>query len=96
MSARWRLNTEPARVSFSCDDCHIAFWVACQPGTHADQIAKRVEAKHQEMQPACPRKKAFLSSQKSYLGAATPHFKMELNVDTVPFQTDGPLIIIGR
>lgn len=94
MSRRLRTDTNPVLVTWACDDCHKAYHVEVDPGSHISVMQKRIVDQHREMSKYCPRDKCKLVGDLSYAGGATPHFKMVLNLDSV-VNRGGPLIILS-
>jgi hypothetical protein len=92
------------RVSWSCDGCKKAAGVDVKMGASAREMSEYVSRAHREMSSSCPRDKAVLSGQRSYLDSfantATPHFKLtwrdadELGL-TKEEKKGGPMIVIG-
>lgn len=76
-------------VSGTCDGCKKAWRVDIPLGAKVSEIARRVEDSHRERSPNCPRAKAILSAERSFLdditwmnlteqktNGATPVFRM--------------------
>jgi len=65
-------------VSGSCDGCKKAWRVDIPLGSKVQVIARYVEDSHRERSPNCPRAKAILTSDRSFLDdiAAQIEFRM--------------------
>jgi hypothetical protein len=93
------------RISWSCNGCHLAHFVDVKLGASVAEMAEAVSRSHLELsQHKCPRVKAALSAQRSYLDSfidkTRPHFHLiirdadELGL-TAEEKKGGPMIIIG-
>jgi hypothetical protein len=93
------------RISWSCNGCHNAHWLDVKLGASVKEMAEAVSRAHRELtQNLCPRVKAALSGQRSYLDKfidkTRPHFELitrdldELDLSPAE-KKGGPMIIIG-
>lgn len=93
------------RISWSCNGCRNAHFVDVKLGATVQEMAEAVSGSHREMtQNRCPRVKAALSGQRSYLDSfidkTRPHFHLiTRDVDELDLSPEekkgGPMIIIG-